>query len=429
MLMGVPVAAGIVITTTGVMVFLLLQHLGHRALESFFAALVGVISVCFMAELHYVAPELDGAEVAKGAFAVGWLKSPTEKSAYIAVSMLGALVMPHNLFLHSALVLDRGPSDKRKATKATHAKHPTGTNGANGNGIHGANGFAGSDDEDVEDRELLARGGSRSDAAASASAPPASHSSHSSHSHAASGLGAPSSTPSPKRRCLWPKAEAELVILYSGLESGMALLFSLFINVAVVLVAAATAESLTGEERDELIENPLQSAPSMLRNVLGAKAETFFGFALLASGLSSTMTGTLAGQYVMEGFVELRMRPWLRAMLTRATAIVPSLLVTLIAGESGSEQLIVLCSVILSFELPFALIPLVRFVCDIKLMGDMAIVGTQKTLAVGISFVVILANMIMLASMVWASEGVWLKLLGPIGGIAYVAVLYRMATG
>lgn len=217
-------------------------------------------------------------------------------------------------------------------------------------------------------------------------------------------------------------------------ESALALGISLFINVAVVIVASSTVQGVSPEERQKLIDQPLQNAPTMLRNVLGNAAKTFFGCALLASGLSSTMTGTLAGQYVMEGFVDFRVKPALRAFITRSVAIVPSLLVTIIAGESGSEALIVFSSVVLSFELPFALIPLIKFVCSKKIMGPMVVRGAEKWIALTISVIVILANIFMLVSFVLGTRGqgkltaeTFFLLAFCIGvGVFYVWVLYKM---
>ena len=391
MLFGIPVTVGILVTSTSAMLFLLLQQLGARVLECFFALLVGVISFCFIAELNFVGDHISVGGVFAGLFSVGYLKDPVHVSAYIAVSMLGALVMPHNLFLHSALVLardkatdpsqDGGPGEEFQRLNTSevdsssyHDKAPEGTK-----------------------RGTIVRGSS----------------------------GLPPTV-----------LQSKLVVLYSGLESALALGFSLFINVAVVLVAHSTVEGVSPEEKQKLIDQPLQNAPQMLKNVLGTVARTFFGCALLASGLSSTMTGTLAGQYVMEGFVDFRIKPALRAFITRSVAIVPSLLVTIIAGESGSEALIVFSSVVLSFELPFALIPLVKFVCSKKIMGPLVVKGAEKWIALTISVVVILANVFMLGSFVFSGESdeenkgvtAFVYAVCLLGGAGYMFVLYKMLT-
>lgn len=385
MLFGIPVELGILVTSTSAMIFLLLQQLGARVLEVFFAFLVAIISFCFIAELSYVGNHVSVDEVFSGLFAVGYLESPVHVSAYIAVSMLGALVMPHNLFLHSALVLARD-----KETDPSRAKNQ-------------------------DEEELLNVGMDSADP----------------------GSPRKGKKKTKKGRSGLPVSvlQTKLVVFYSGLESALALGCSLFINVAVVVVAASTVDGVSGEEKQMLIDQPLQNAPAMLKNVLGQAAKTFFGCALLASGLSSTMTGTLAGQYVMEGFVDFKLAPAMRAFITRSVAIVPSLLVTIIAGESGSEALIVFSSVVLSFELPFALIPLIKFVCSKKVMGPMVVKGTEKVLSLTISIVVIAANVFMLVSFVMSTQGGQGKLtagqffvyaISTVGGVFYVWVLYKM---
>jgi manganese transport protein len=356
-------------------------------LECFFAFLVAIISFCFIAELSYVGKHVSVDEVFSGLFAVGYLESPIHVSAYIAVSMLGALVMPHNLFLHSALVLARD-----KETDPSRARNQ-------------------------EEEELLNVGGV--DSAMEPQSPK---------------KGKKGGKKKGKSGLPVSVLQTKLVVFYSGLESALALGCSLFINVAVVIVAASTVDGVSGKEKQMLIDQPLQNAPAMLKNVLGQAAKTFFGCALLASGLSSTMTGTLAGQYVMEGFVDFKLAPAMRAFITRSVAIVPSLLVTIIAGESGSEALIVFSSVVLSFELPFALIPLIKFVCSKKVMGPMVVKGTEKALSLAISIVVIIANVFMLVSFVMGTQGegklttaqFFIYAASLIGGVFYVWVLYKM---
>ena len=389
MLFGIPVTAGILLTSTSAMIFLLLQQLGARVLELFFALLVGIISFCFIAELNFVGEHISADSVFEGLFSVGYLESPVHVSAYIAVSMLGALVMPHNLFLHSALVLARD--------KATDPSKNTSSN-------------------ELDEQQLLSPKSSSSSLSSTESRKVKKNT-----VKGRSGLPA-------------DVLQTKLVVLYSGLESALALGISLFINVAVVLVAHSTVQGVSEEEKQKLIDQPLQNAPSMLKNVLGSAARTFFGCALLASGLSSTMTGTLAGQYVMEGFVDWRIKPALRAFITRSVAIVPSLLVTILAGESGSEALIVFSSVVLSFELPFALIPLIKFVCSKRVMGPMVVKGSEKWTALVISVVVILANVFMLVSFVLSTVGdgkltagsFFLLAFSLIMGVAYVWILYKM---
>jgi len=385
MLFGLTLWIGIVLTSVSAMLFLMIQSFGARILEAFFALLVAMISACFIAELHFARHSINGLDAVLGLISFGKLAHPINVSSYIAVSMFGALVMPHNLFLHSALIIEREGGTK---------KNNEDNSNPNAEGAHDHTA-----EQNLEDSGLL-------------------NSSVKSAAVSTKNVG--------------PKA-TKLIVIYSGLESAFALAVSLFINVAVVLVASTTAESLSGEEKQHLIDNPLQNAPSMLQNVLGDKAKIFFGLALLASGFSSTMTGTLAGQYVMEGFINFRIHPFARALITRATAIVPSLIVTLVVGESGAEQLIVLSSVILSFELPFALIPLIKFVCSEKMMGSMAVKGLQKFIALAISVLVIAANLFMLGSTVASTaktqpgaRGIVFIVAMAILGVVYLAVLYML---
>ena len=348
MLFGLEVWMGVVLTGFSVMIFLMIQEIGYRAMEVFFAGIISVISLCYLVMLFYA--DAPPGKVLQGLFSFGWFESPVfstvdangnslDGSVYIAVSLLGALVMPHNLFLHSSLSLARDL--------------PT------------------------------------------------------------------------------SKSQVRLHLLYNTLESGFALLVSLFINIAVVITAVATVQraDLTQEQRYTFISEPLQHAPDML-TFLGRAAKPLFGVALLASGQSSTMTGTLAGQYVMEGFVELKFSPALRAFITRMVAIIPSLVVTLVAGESGSEALIKFCSVILSFQLPFALIPLIKFVMSEQVMGDLVLKRYAKIGALLCSACVVAANLLLMPQMLFTSDaingsplGIFLGFLSGLLMLVYVAGL------
>ena len=218
-----------------------------------------------------------------------------------------------------------------------------------------------------------------------------------------------------------------MALKYNVAESALALVICLFINFAVVIVAAqsiADADFVdpTGARKKEIVDRPLQNAPEMLKDVLGGAAMSLFAAALLASGQSSTITGTYAGQFVMEGFLELRINPVLRAFLTRSAAIVPSLLVTLIAGDEYAEYLIVISSVVLFFQLPFALIPLVKFCGSPQIMGAMAI--TKRTLHAThvLTGIIVLANMVLIVQTIHESGAVD----GSVGGIflgIFVALL------
>ncbi|KAG0499489.1 hypothetical protein HPP92_004180 [Vanilla planifolia] len=246
MLFSIPVWCGVLITGLSTMVLLFLQNYGVRKLEFVISFLVFTIAACFMAELGYAKPPFP--EVLKGLF-IPKLKG--NGSTGLAISLLGAMVMPHNLFLHSALVLSRK--------------------------VH----------------------------------------------RSATGL---------KEACK----------LYT-VESAIALGFAFLINVSII--------SLSGV------------------NALGKWSSTLFAISLLASGQSSTITGTYSGQYVMQGFLNLQLTPWKRNILTRSLAIIPSLIAVIISGSSGAGKLIIVASMMLSFELPFALLPLLKFTSSKAKMG------------------------------------------------------------
>ncbi|CAG7903232.1 unnamed protein product [Brassica rapa] len=266
MLFHIPVWIGVLLTGLSTLMLLALQQYGVRKLEFLIAFLVFTIAICFFVELHYSKP--DPREVLHGLF-VPQLKG--NGATGLAISLLGAMVMPHNLFLHSALVLSR--------------KIP----------------------------------------------------------RSATGI---------KEACR-----------FYLIESGLALTVAFLINVSVISVSGAVcnAPDLSPEDRAKCEDLDLNKASFLLRSKL-------FAIALLASGQSSTITGTYAGQYVMQGFLDLRLEPWLRNFLTRCLAIIPSLIVAIIGGSSGAGKLIIIASMILSFELPFALVPLLKFTsCKMKM--------------------------------------------------------------
>ncbi|KAI3982384.1 hypothetical protein MKX01_041222 [Papaver californicum] len=270
MLFSIPVWCGVLLTGLSTLVLLALQQYGVRKLEFLIAFLVFTIAACFFVELGYAKP--DASEVLKGLFV------PTLKgngATGLAISLLGAMVMPHNLFLHSALVLSR--------------KVPRSIQGI-------------------------------------------------------------------KEACT-----------FYTIESGFALMVAFLINVSVISVSGAVCNSSNLNKEDQMSCKglDLNKASFLLRFKI-------FAIALLASGQSSTITGTYAGQYVMQGFLDLRLRPWIRNFLTRCLAIVPSLIVALIGGSAGAGKLIIIASMILSFELPFALIPLLKFTSCKNKMGSHA---------------------------------------------------------
>ncbi|KAF8411748.1 hypothetical protein HHK36_004306 [Tetracentron sinense] len=273
-LFHIPLWAGVLITGLSTLLLLGLQKYGVRKLEILIAVLVFIMAGCYFGELSYVKPPASG--VLKGMFIP---KLNGQGATGDAIALLGALVMPHNLFLHSALVLTR--------------KIPQ--------SVHGVN-----------------------DACR-----------------------------------------------YFLIESGFALFVAFLINVAVVSVSGAvcSADNLSQENSDRCGDLTLNSASFLLKNVLGRSSSTVYAIALLASGQSSTITGTYAGQYIMQGFLDIKMRKWARNLMTRCIAITPSLIVAIIGGSSGAGRLIIIASMILSFELPFALIPLLKFSSSVTKMG------------------------------------------------------------
>jgi NRAMP (natural resistance-associated macrophage protein)-like metal ion transporter len=301
MLCNLPLPAGVVLTALDSLAFLALSRYGVTALEAALGALVGVIGICWLLEL--CRSQADGGGIVAGLLVP---RVQGAGAAYIGVSLIGAVVMPHNLYLHSGLVLSR----------------------------------------EVPRREAAVR----------------------------------------------------MALTYNMIESSVALAVSLFINVAVVSVAAASMSVLPDDERQTLLQSPLQRAPALLRNTLGKGANTAFALSLLASGQSSTVSGTYAGQFVMEGFLDLKMSPAKRALLTRTAAIGPALAASLIAGAEGAEKMIVACSVVLSIALPFALVPLIKLCASPAVMGVHVTGVRLLRLATVVTLLVICANIFLVAA-------------------------------
>ena len=273
LLFGIPLIWGVCITALDVLLILLLQNKGFRYTEALVVSLVLTIGICFGLEIIFSRPDLLG--IAKG-FVPSVQIVTNPEMLYIAMGILGATVMPHNLYLHSSIVQTR---------------------------VY----------------ELTPRG----------------------------------------------KREA---IKFATIDSTFALMFALFINAAILIVSAATFYKTGHNEVAEIGD-----AYKLLTPLLGVTgASTLFAIALLASGQNSTLTGTLAGQIVMEGFLNIRLKPWLRRLITRLIAIVPAVIVTIISGESGTAKLLVLSQVILSLQLSFAVFPLVMFTSDKLKMGEFA---------------------------------------------------------
>jgi manganese transport protein len=272
LLLGLPLIWGVCITVLDVLIVLFLQHKGFRYVEALVVALIVAIAASFAIEIWWAAP--NAAEVASGFIPrTDVLTDPA--MLYIAIGILGATVMPHNLYLHSSIVQTR------------------------------------------RYRDTLAS-----------------------------------------------KTEA---IRFATIDSSVALMSALFINAAILIVSAAVFH---GTEHESVAD--IGDAYKLLSPLLGTTAAgVLFAVALLCSGQNATLTGTLAGQIVMEGFVNIRLRPWLRRLITRLVAIVPAVIVVILYGERGTGALLVLSQVILSLQLPFAVFPLVSFTSDRRKMGDL----------------------------------------------------------
>ncbi len=273
LLFGIPLLWGVCLTAADVLVILLLQHKGFRYLEALVIALIATVGVCFAVELFLARPDL----AAIGAGLIPRAQIVTNPAMlYIAIGILGATVMPHNLYLHSSIVQTRHvlPDDRSK-------------------------------------REA---------------------------------------------------------IRFATLDSTLALLFAFFINAAILILAAATFHSSGHREVADIGD-----AYRLLTPLLGTGiASVLFAVALLASGQNSTITGTLAGQIVMEGFLNIRLPAWLRRLITRLIAIIPAIIITALYGEKGVGALLILSQVILSLQLSFAVVPLVRFTSEKRKMGAFA---------------------------------------------------------
>ena len=293
LLFGIPLAWGVAITALDVLIVLYLQNKGFRLLEALVIALVAVVGICFLFEIIISRPEFSG--IVKG-FVPSFEIIRNPEMLYIAIGILGATVMPHNLYLHSSIV------QTRRYEETTEGK-----------------------------REA---------------------------------------------------------VRYSFIDSTIALSFALFINASILIVAAATFYRSGNTQVGEI-----QDAYQLLTPLLGVgAASVVFALALLASGQNSTLTGTLAGQIVMEGFLNLRIRPWLRRLITRAIAIVPAAIVAILYGESGTAKLLILSQVILSLQLSFAVFPLVMFTSDKQKMGTFVNPTWLKVLAYLVATVIASLN-------------------------------------
>ena len=294
LLFGIPLIYGVLITGADVLIILLLQNRGFRYLEALVITLIGTISVLFAIEVLRSHP--DWLPIAHNLFIPSRAIVANHDMLYIAIGILGATVMPHNLYLHSSIVQTRD--------------YPR--------------------------------------------------------------------TPAGKREA----------IRFSNIDSFTALMLALFVNAAILILAAAVFHRSGHFEVAEIGD-----AYKLLTPMLGfAGASTMFALALLASGQNSTITGTLAGQIVMEGFLSLRLKPWLRRLITRSVAIIPTIFVTLFYGERGTANLLILSQVILSMQLSFAVFPLVQFTSDRRKMGPFANGRLLKFTGYFVAFLIAILN-------------------------------------
>ncbi len=305
LLFHIPLMAGVILTALDTVMVLWLSRYGIRVIEAMILSLIAVITGCFIVELFFAKPVM-------GEMISGLVPRLNDQSLYVAIAILGATVMPHNLYLHSALVqtrqIGRTFDDRRKACQ------------------------------------------------------------------------------------------------FNFIDSFIALNGALIVNAAILIMAAAVFF------KKAIIVTEIEQAHHLLEPLLGTTmASVLFAVALLASGQSSTLTGTFAGQIVMEGFLDLRVRPWLRRLITRTLAVIPAVFTIYIAGDRGTYQLIILSQVILSMQLPFAVIPLIRFTSDRIRMGEFASAAWVKVLAWSSAAIILVLNFKYVADAVtpWVAANLW----------------------
>jgi len=324
LLTGLPLIWGVSITVLDTFLLLYLQRMGMRKMEAFIIGLVAVVAISFLIEIIFAKPNLH--EVVMG-FIPHRLSS---EALYIGIGIIGATVMPHNLYLHSALVQTR----KIDRTDA---------------GIKQA-------------------------------------------------------------------------IKFNRIDTSIALNLAFFVN-AAILILAATVFYKTGNTQVGEIKEAYRLLPGFLGNL----APKIFAIALIAAGQSSTITGTLAGQIIMEGYLSLRVNPWVRRLITRLIAIIPALLVIIIYGEDDVDRLLIFSQVILSLQLGFAIIPLIHFVSDKKTMGNFAINKLTKITAWIVASILVYLNIQMIinqAGDVFLAGTVIAKIVLTVAGVLFAALLF-----
>jgi manganese transport protein len=317
LLFGIPLVWGCIITCLDVLAVLYLQNKGFRYVEALVVTLIFTIGCCFALELAFAQPSLTG--ILSGFVPTAAIVGNPEM-LYVSIGILGATVMPHNLYLHSSIV-------------QTRRYEPT------------------------------------------------------------------------------PVGRRE-AIHFSTIDSTVALMFALFINAAILILAAATFHWSGHQDVAEI-----QAAYALLSPVLGVgAASTIFALALLASGQNSTLTGTLAGQVVMEGFLNIRLRPWLRRLITRAIAIVPAVVVIGVFGEAHTTELLVASQVVLSMQLGFAVWPLLRFTDERVKMGEFTNPTWIRVLGWTTAAIIITLNVKLLAETFL--PGQWLRIVYSLIGLS-----------
>lgn len=332
LLFNIPLMAGVVLTALDTFLLLSAQSQGMRRVEQLIFAFLALISVCFISELFMSKPKLT--DVATGFF----VPRIDTSSLYVAIGIVGATVMPHNFYLHSALVVERVP-DRRPTTLRAECR-------------------------------------------------------------------------------------------YSLIDTAIALNAALFINCAILIIAAANFWS-KGVEVTTLSKayHLLQNTGFKLGNI--EFAPLLFGIALIASGQSSTLCGTLAGQYVMEGFLDLRAPPVIRRLATRLVAIVPALVVISLMGDTGTYQLLIFCQVVLALQLPFAIVPMIRFTDSKRRMQDFQNSKTVSMFAWLAAEIIVCLNIAYVVHILFLgahSENTWLRLASMIiGGPLFIIVMAFLA--
>jgi manganese transport protein len=297
LLFGIPLTWGIAITGIDVFIILLLQSRGFRWIEAFVGGMIFIIFACFGYEIIASKPDLF--PMLKGLLPTAQIAYNPEM-LYIAIGILGATVMPHNLYLHSSIVQTRNYK-----------------------------------------RDIIGK---------------------------------------------------KMAIKFATIDSTVSLFLAFFVNAAILIVAAATFHNTGYQDVADIFD-----AHKLLDPILGTSvASIFFAIALLASGQNSTLTGTLAGQIVMEGFLNIKLKPWIRRMITRLIAIVPALIVAILYGEKGTTNLLVLSQVILSMQLSFAVIPLVMFTNSKAKMGEFANKTFLKVVVWFVTLVILVLNIYLL---------------------------------